>query len=111
MNGTIEQLNQAVRALCVLMLLGAFVLVFVMGAFTGRVIVSVEAFVGVLTFAMMWWFKSRDEQAQREAVKPPPGTVVTSEVKTTTPDTTSTTTTVTGEPLPPPTPPPARMSP
>jgi len=32
------------------------------------VVVSIEAFIGVLTFAMTWWFKSRDEEKARSAL-------------------------------------------
>lgn len=68
----VEQFNQIIRGLCVLLLVSAFVAAFLYGAWTGKPVVSAEAFVGALMFAMQWWFKSRDEQKQRESITTTP---------------------------------------
>lgn len=61
--GRVESMNQLVRAVCVLVLLGGFVFVFVWGVLMDKVIVSNDAYIGVLSTALVWWFKSRDEKA------------------------------------------------
>jgi hypothetical protein len=76
MNDTtkVDQVNQLVRAICVLVLLGAFVTAFLVGVWRDKPVVSVDGFIGILTLALTWWFKSRDEQQrQREGSTPEPG--------------------------------------
>ena len=82
--GRIEQMNQGVRAFCVIVLIVTFCAAFLWGVWREKPIVSIEAFVGVLTFAMTWWFKSKDEERARAAQA----------------TTTTTTTPVPGEPGP-----------
>jgi hypothetical protein len=77
----VEEINQLVRAFCIFILLVTFCVAFLWGVYRGQPVVSIESFVGVLTFAMTWWFKSRDEQQRRTDMQPPTTT-------TKTPDTT-----------------------
>ena len=37
--------------------------------FTGMRIIPAEAFVGVATACIIWWFKSRDEEKQQVQIK------------------------------------------
>jgi hypothetical protein len=74
----VEKVNQLVRAGCVGILLVGFVLAFLWGVFDGhKVVVSSDAFISVLTVALTWWFKSRDEQQRRADLTPAPGTTTT----------------------------------
>ncbi len=85
MNGgdtKIEQLNQLVRSYCVIILVTALTAGYLIGVWRAEPVIADSTFVGVLTFALTWWFKSRDEDKKSEPKPTPPGTVVTSEVKT-----------------------------
>ena len=64
-----ETLNNITRSLVVLLLVGAFALVFVSVLWTGRVSVSTDAFALMLGVAMAWLFKSRDEKQKAEEIK------------------------------------------
>lgn len=58
----IEQINQLVRAFAVVSLLVTLEVAFLWGSYLKDPVVSIEAYIGVLTFAMTWWFKSRDDK-------------------------------------------------
>jgi hypothetical protein len=76
--GKVEKLNQSVRAGCVIILLVTFCFAFAWGVFDGhKVVVSSDAFISVLSVALTWWYKSRDEQQRRADLAPAPGTVTT----------------------------------
>lgn len=66
----VEQFNQLVRAICVLVLLLAYVAAFLVGVWRNAAIDN--GFIGVLTLALTWWFKSRDEKAQAQRDTPTP---------------------------------------
>jgi hypothetical protein len=66
-NGKMELFNASIRAICVIVLLAGFVFAFVWGVFTSKLIVSSDAYIGVLTSALVWWFKSRDDQQSQKA--------------------------------------------
>jgi len=73
----VRKFDQAVRASCVLGLVGAFILAFLWGVFRDKMYIGSDVYLGVLTLALTWWFKSRDEQQRRTDLAPPPGTVTT----------------------------------
>ena len=58
----VEQFNQSVRATCVLLLTAAFVIAYLIGVWRGEPTIADSTYVGVLTLALTWWFKSRDEK-------------------------------------------------
>lgn len=62
----VESINQLVRAVCVLALLGGFIFAFVVGVLTQKPLIDGATYIGVLTLALTWWFKSRDEKAATE---------------------------------------------
>lgn len=64
-----EQLNSMTRSLVVLFLVTAFTVGFISVIWTGKVVVSTDAFSLVLGVAMTWLFASRDKQQQAEEVK------------------------------------------
>lgn len=64
----VEQTNQLLRAYVVGVLVTGFAAVFVWGQLTGRAIISTDAYVGILAMAMIWLFKSRDEERAQRAV-------------------------------------------
>jgi hypothetical protein len=66
-NGKMELFNASIRAICVIVLLAGFVFAIVWGVFTSKLIVSSDAYIGVLTSALVWWFKSRDDQQSQKA--------------------------------------------
>lgn len=68
----VDQVNQLVRAACLMLLVSAFVFVFVWGALKATPIIGSDAFLGVLSTAMVWYFKSRDEQNAKQAAAPTP---------------------------------------
>ena len=67
----VEQFNQLVRAFCVVALITTLCVAFLWGIWRDDPVVSIEAFIGVLTFAMTWWFKARDDQQRRTDLLPP----------------------------------------
>lgn len=66
-NGKMGAFNASIRAICVVVLLGGFVFAFVWGVFTSKLIIGSDAYIGVLTLALTWWFKSRDDQQAQKA--------------------------------------------
>ena len=69
----VDQLNQVVRALSVLILLVAFVAAYLWGVVvTKEPLITSGEFLGVLTLAMTWFFKSRDEKAAATTAPAPP---------------------------------------
>lgn len=70
-----EALNQAVRAICVIALLVCFCFAYVIGVLKDRPIVDNAAYIGILTLALTWFFKSRDEQQVRKDQQAQPPTV------------------------------------
>ena len=70
-SGRAETLNSLVRAVCVLVLLTAFSFAYVWGVLHDRPVVDNAAFIGILTLALTWFFKSRDEQQSRKDAAPP----------------------------------------
>lgn len=65
--GTVEALNAGVRSFCVVLLVATLCFVFILGVYRDRMIVSTDAFVGILSAAITWLFKSRDEKQQQTA--------------------------------------------
>ncbi len=90
MNGTskLDQIDQAVRSYCVIVLVTALVAGWLVGVWRADPVIADSTFIAVVMFALQWWFKSRDDKAKAEqaaslqAVPPPPGTTVTSKVET-----------------------------
>ena len=67
----VEQMNQAVRSVCVILLTLTFCWAFLWGMRLEKPVVSTDAFVGILAAAVTWLFKSRDEEHARSAALPP----------------------------------------
>lgn len=67
--GRVAKLNQLTRSLVVWTLVAAFSVGFVSVLWTGKVVVSTDAFGLVLGVALAWLFKSRDEQQKAEEMK------------------------------------------
>jgi hypothetical protein len=71
----IEKFNQLVRAIIVLVLVGGMTYGFIVSK-----VVSTESYLIVVSIALTWWFKSRDEKngeklapSKPEAPPPPAG--------------------------------------
>lgn len=65
----IDQLNQLVRAYCVIILITGFVFVFILGLWQKATIISSDTYVAVLSGITVWWFKSKDEEKSQETAK------------------------------------------
>jgi len=63
----VGKFDQLVRALCVVLLVVTLCGAFLWGAYRDKAIVSTDAFVGILSAAITWLFKSRDEKQRQEA--------------------------------------------
>jgi hypothetical protein len=74
MNTKTEQLNQLVRAICVVILLLPFAFIYVWAGLAavkkGESIPDSAAYIGILTLAITWFFKSRDEQQRKSDLGP-----------------------------------------
>ena len=68
--GKAESLNQIVRGFCVVILLVSFCAAFLWGVYQNqdKPVIDGVAFVGALTLALTWFFKSRDEQQRRSDI-------------------------------------------
>lgn len=64
----LDQLNQAVRAYCVIFLVTIYGVAFLFGLWRESPFVSTDAFTGVLGGVIVWWFKGRDEEKTQKAV-------------------------------------------
>lgn len=62
--GKVEAMNASTRSLCVILLVLTLCFAFLWGAIMGAPIVSTDAFVGILSAAITWLFKSRDDEKQ-----------------------------------------------
>lgn len=63
----IEQLNQLVRASCVLMLVGVFCFAFVLATLKGELKLTAGEYIGVLSVAMTWWFATHRSSERRSS--------------------------------------------
>ena len=79
-NSKAEVVNQLVRAICVIILLAAFCGAYLWGVWHDKPTVDSAAFIGVLTLALTWFFKSRDEQQRKTDMGTPPATTTTKEI-------------------------------
>jgi hypothetical protein len=74
-----EQANQLIRGICVIILLLSFCVAYLWGVFMTKPAIDSAAFIGVLTLALTWFFKSRDEQQRKSDFVPPVATTKTIE--------------------------------